>query len=191
MPARADPSSPEYQLHGPLSKRREVNIKWRFFTENWKKLYPPIELTVTSDEEPARPRSVGIPGEGLLEGVKAMTGASQTMRPPMPRRQRRSLPAGDDAEKRQDAPEALTSPGVLPSRFLRRRYAELLGKIPILTYTRAGNYTVTLDKAAHYSGRNYPLLEIDATERAWLPAGFGEAPKRSKKDVEKAKVVEG
>lgn len=196
MPARADTSSSDYRLLGPLSKRREVNIKWRFFTDNWQKLWPPIDLTIdpgpissTKSKEVVReaPRPVGIPGQGLLEDVKAMVGASQARRPPVPRRQRRSLPADEDAERRHDTSTAPTSANVAPTRFLRRRYAELLGKIPILTYTRTGKYIVSLDDAALHQERNYPLAEIGDSERAWLPKGFGEVEKKAKK-VDKAKA---
>ncbi|KZV77677.1 hypothetical protein PENSPDRAFT_645301 [Peniophora sp. CONT] len=191
MPARADPSSSDYQLFGPLSKRREVNIKWRFFTENWQKLHPPIELTI--DQGPALstkaksierkpPRAIGIPGQGLLEDVITLAGASRARRPPIPRRQRQSLPADEDAERRQGMPMAPTSADVAPSRFIRRRYAELLGKIPILTYTRTGKYVVALDDAAWHQEREYPLAEVDDTERAWLPQGFGEIERAKKAD---------
>ncbi|KAF8898926.1 hypothetical protein BD779DRAFT_48542 [Infundibulicybe gibba] len=46
MPARANPSSEEARLLGRLSKRREVNIRWRYFTVEWKKIRPPLEVVV-------------------------------------------------------------------------------------------------------------------------------------------------
>ncbi|VDB99572.1 unnamed protein product [Peniophora sp. CBMAI 1063] len=184
MPARADPSSSEHKLYGPLSKRRQSNIRWRFFTDNWQKLHAPLELTVDPTPSSSKgkevmrgvPRCIGIYGQGVLEDVKSVANASHGMRTPIPRRQRRSLRADEDAGWRHETPA-----GIAPSRFLRRRYAELLGKIPILTYTKTGKYVVSLDGAAMHQERDYLLADIDESERGWLPEGFCEVEKKPKK----------
>jgi hypothetical protein len=103
LPARADPLSDEARLLGPLSKRREVNLRWRFFTDEWKKVIPPLQLTCkealstgkgvqepSSTESLARLglRPVGMQGLGVLEHVEHLA------RPPpatLTRRERRAL----------------------------------------------------------------------------------------------------
>ncbi|OBZ79295.1 hypothetical protein A0H81_00776 [Grifola frondosa] len=49
LPNRADPTSEEARLLGPFSKRRQVNIRWRYFTQEWKKLYPPLQVTLKEE----------------------------------------------------------------------------------------------------------------------------------------------
>jgi hypothetical protein len=73
-----------------------------------------------------RIRGVGMQTAGLLEELKSLAGCVSE-RPPTPRRMDPVYPPNSvscDADQR-----------VLPSRFLRRRYRELLGRIPILTYS--------------------------------------------------------
>lgn len=42
LPAKFDPESAEAKALGRLSKRREVNLRWRFFTRETAKVYPPL-----------------------------------------------------------------------------------------------------------------------------------------------------
>jgi hypothetical protein len=190
LPSRADPSSEDARLFGPFSKRREVNVRWRYFSSEWRRLYPPLEVSVekqqgaqeTSSQEGAilatRIRGVGMQTAGLLEELKSLAG-SVYERPPTPRRMDSVYPphpVSCDADQR-----------VLPSRFLRRRYRELLGRIPILTYSYApgqpaigsekcptGKYGVSL--AANASSLRIPheinhSKVLDVVDLAWFERG--------------------
>ncbi|KAJ6627104.1 hypothetical protein B0H10DRAFT_1780292, partial [Mycena sp. CBHHK59/15] len=48
LPARANPASDDAWLLGPLSKRRETNIRWRYFVAEWKKVRTPLQVVVAS-----------------------------------------------------------------------------------------------------------------------------------------------
>ncbi|KAI0271429.1 hypothetical protein BC834DRAFT_966913 [Gloeopeniophorella convolvens] len=96
LPPRADPSSAEARLFGPLSKRREVNLRWRFFADQWKRLYPPLEVSVrsrgarqSSSQEDAisdaRIRPVGMQTAELLDELQALAGPV-SQRSPHPRK---------------------------------------------------------------------------------------------------------
>jgi hypothetical protein len=137
LPPRANPSSEDARLFGPFSKRREVNIRWRYFSSQWKKLYPPLEVSVkkqgtqeTSSQEDAllgaRIRGVGMQTAGLLDELKLLAGPTSE-RPPAPRRTDPVYPS--------HTPSYTGDRRALPNRFLRRRYRELLGRIPVLTYS--------------------------------------------------------
>ncbi|KAI0068284.1 hypothetical protein BV25DRAFT_1790937, partial [Artomyces pyxidatus] len=140
LPPRADRSSEEARLFGPLSKRREVNIRWHYFTTQWKRLFPPIELSKTqqgagvgnSDSvaagAAASVRTVGLQSACTFQELEEFSGMHHEA-PPTPRRQvlnrDQDVRTNHSEENRRKA----------PNRYLRRRYMELLGRIPILTYT--------------------------------------------------------
>jgi hypothetical protein len=184
LPSRADPSSGDARLFGPLSKRREVNTRWRYFSYQWKRVYPPIEVSVEyrgKQETPSQKDAVvdpPIPGvgmqtAGLLEELKTLAGPVSE-RPPSPRR----IDPIYDTHTRSTTAER----PVLPTRYLRRRYRELLGRLPILSYVpgsnsdghATGKYAVSLaanalpqriqHKTAHSS-------EVDAVDLAWFQHG--------------------
>lgn len=189
LPPRADPSSEDARLFGPFSKRREVNIRWRYFSYQWKRLYPPLEVSVkqrgaqeTSSREDALLsagiRGVGMQTAGLLEELKLLAGPV-SVRPPAPRRadpvyHLRASSCGPDGR-------------ALPNRFLRRRYRELLGRIPVLTYSYVpsesaigsnnypkGKYEVSLDHAAlsrHRRCETAHSQELDGVDLAWFERG--------------------
>ena len=189
LPPRANPSSEDARLFGPFSKRREVNIRWRYFSDHWKRLYPPLEVTVkeqgareTSSQEDvilgARIRGVGMQTAGLLAELMSLTG-SGSERPPTPRR--------IDPAYLPHSVSRAADWQVLPNRFLRRRYRELLGRIPILTYSYvpgqpvmgtkdcpAGKYEVSLAPNAlspriqHETARSKVLDDVDL---AWFEQG--------------------
>ncbi|KAI0307672.1 hypothetical protein B0F90DRAFT_1620741 [Multifurca ochricompacta] len=191
LPSRAYPSSDDARLFGSLSKRREVNIRWRYFSYQWKRLYPPIEVSVkcqgqeeTSSQEAAvisaRIRGVGMQTAGLLEELKTLAGAVSEG-PPIPRR--------TDPIYRPHTSPAATHRRVLPNRYLRRRYRDLLSRIPTLTYSYVpgepktgsdghpmGKYEVSLtpnalSRRVQHETAHSP--EMDTVDLAWFERGNG------------------
>ncbi|KAG6890730.1 hypothetical protein C0992_013113, partial [Termitomyces sp. T32_za158] len=183
LPLRADPSSEDARLLGPFSKRREVNIRWRYFTKEWKKVFPPLQVVMnevpTSDgechtaskEDIARVgvRALGMQGQGIYEDVHAIAGPLTQPRP-LTRKERLSRGADIDTPVQPRH----------PSRWLRRRYQELLGRLPILTYTPTdnknikspGRYSVSLSSNAlaptlRHDPSRYPETE-SAADLQWL-----------------------
>jgi hypothetical protein len=187
LPPRVDPSSDDARLFGPLSKRREVNIHWRYFSSQWKRLYPPLEVSVkkqgvqeTSSQDDAllgaRIRGVGMQNAGLLDELKLLAGPASE-RPPAPRRIDPVYPS---------APSFTADRRALPNRFLRRRYRELLGRIPVLTYSYvpgdleigsndypAGKYELSLAPAAlsPHVRKTAHCQELDTVDLAWFKHG--------------------
>ncbi|ESK98066.1 dna repair protein rad5 [Moniliophthora roreri MCA 2997] len=166
---RAEPSSEEARTLGPLSKRREVNTRWRYFVQEWKKIYPPLDVIVrdaTNGSESssraavsqANIRDVGFQGQHLLEEIEALVGPSYHSRP-APRRGEESTPSGRER---------------LP-RWLRRRYQALLARLPALVYTHnpsksTGKYSVELStNAISNRTRDQPCRqpELDTENLAW------------------------
>ncbi|KAG0704360.1 hypothetical protein DFH29DRAFT_912003 [Suillus ampliporus] len=116
----------------------EVNARWKYFGQEWKKVLPPLQISVSpsrdvSDEgsdlgTSAAVRNIGFDGTTILEElVQLTTKPKNTSR------------YGLDA--------------FLPRRWLRRRYQELLGRLPILTFIsaregvktrRSGGFAVSL-----------------------------------------------
>ena len=131
LPTRADPGSEEARLFGPFSKRREVNLRWRFYSKQLRFVYPPLEVGMEqgprgspqrrivdrSALQDAGVRPMALQGMGLIEEIEHL---ARTGRPP-------------DADAND--PE-LTRPHLKP-RFLRRRFASLLERMPQLTYSAA------------------------------------------------------
>ena len=165
LPSRADPTSDDARLFGPLSKRRQVNIRWRYFSHHWKRLYPPIEISVKHDETQQTPsqkgfapdagtRGVGLQGAGVLEELKVLAGVV-SKRPIAPRRL--------DSVYRSKSPSIDTDRGSAPNRYLRRRYRELLGRIPILTHSHVpGNPTTATVSNGHPTGKHEVSLAANA-----------------------------
>ena len=191
LPSRADPTSDDARLFGPLSKRREVNIRWRYFSHHWKRICPPIEISVKHQETQKTPpqegfapgagiRGVGLQGAGLLEELKMLAGAV-SKKPITPRR--------IDSVYRSKSPSITTNRGLSPNRYLRRRYRELLGRIPILTHSHVpGNPTTATASNGHPTGKYEVTLaanalslrvqheaahssEVDAVDLAWFLRG--------------------
>lgn len=122
----------------------------------------------------ARIRGVGMQTAGRLDEVKSLAGPASE-KPPAPRRIDQIY-----------LPHTLTSAAdrrSLPNRFLRRRYRELLGRIPVLTYTYlpgeslassndpTGKYEVSLARNAlspHVRQETVHSQELDAVDLAWF-----------------------
>ncbi|KAI0652073.1 hypothetical protein C8Q79DRAFT_896689 [Trametes meyenii] len=205
LPPRADPKSPEAQALGPFSKRREVNLRRRFFQAELQKTMFPLQVVV--EEAPAgtttssggataterrtdadalagaRIRAVGLQHSGVFEEIEALASA--------PRKQRRS-PQGtfvDGSTQERPGPYFQSH---LPTRFLRRRYQQLLARTPMLLYKpprttsqgiQSGKYQVTLSPMAakRSAPTNRIASEIDV---AWIKCsqkvGSGESKKSPK-----------
>ena len=174
---RADPSSEEARLLGPLSKRREVNTRWRYFVREWKKVYPPLQVVIRDpssgaestsleDVHRANLREIGTQGHGLFEEIEKLVGKPLSMRP-LTRRERRASEIVDDTD-------TSTTSVRHPARWLRRRYQRLLGRLPVLVYTRGknpntGRYNVELSamSLAHDLRTAFRQSEMDGDDLAW------------------------
>ncbi|KAK0208186.1 hypothetical protein DFS33DRAFT_1379743 [Desarmillaria ectypa] len=177
LPSRADPTSEDAKLLGTLSKRREVNIRWRFFTEESRKVYPPLEVkakvfsNTPSEGSPVTIREAGIRGfgfqeQGLLEDIHNIVGCGKESPRPATRR---GLQAMEKIGQVPPIPAARH-----PSRWLRRRYQQLLGKLPQVTYTyqseaKDGRYMVSLSdqSIAAFVVPIHQYGEADSTALAW------------------------
>ena len=143
-PERLDPKSREYRVLGPLSKRREVNIRRRFFAKEVLKVLYPLELTIESAAAPgvksviktdktsvvhAQARNIGLQGAGLLEEAEALAC------PPALAELGSATSEHGSAVTRDSVRPTIDSH--LPRRFLRRRFQHLLSRTPILVYASA------------------------------------------------------
>ena len=167
LPARADPSSPDARIFGPLSKRREVNIRRRYFASEWKKVFPPIEVQVGPDKNQSAKQF--IPGCGMQIGVLAdiekTVGTLEGHRP-LPRRERLS-----EQGRFETGIKAGHS-----SRWLQRRYRSLLNRLPLLVCNPSDNSQPSGSFAVQRSELALPpyqrpisyLPEVDSTTLAWL-----------------------
>lgn len=188
LPERANPNSDEARLLGRLSKRREVNIRWRFFKTAWDKVLPPLQVTAveksekgqhlrssTSRDELDRQgvRAIGLQGTSVMQDIIHFAGPVYP--PPMlTKKQRRAL-VDCGLERPTPLPE---SP--LP-RFVRRMYGALLSRIPVLQHVRRvkdnqplpgkPGYEVSLgDNAIEGAARHHRtrLPEVDDVDLAWI-----------------------
>ncbi|KAJ4485936.1 hypothetical protein J3R30DRAFT_3281931 [Lentinula aciculospora] len=133
LSSRANPISEEARLIGPLSKRLELNIRWRYFRREWKKVYPPLEIAVkgngellstsVSDVSHAGGRILKSQDRGILEGMEDVVGPP-TAGTLSTRRERLLFGVHQTLEG--------SSKQRHPSRWLRRRYQALLGRLPLL-----------------------------------------------------------
>ncbi|KAG1757764.1 hypothetical protein EDB19DRAFT_1658888 [Suillus lakei] len=162
LPERADPNSSDAQILGPFSKRREVNARWKYFGQEWKKVFPPLQISVSPSRDvvnegsnsstSAAVRKIGFDGTTVLEELVQLTAK----------------------------PKNISRQGIdafLPRRWLRRRYQELLGRLPILTFISAredvkpkkpGGFSVSLAPnalKARIQGRLLPCATDD--DVAW------------------------
>lgn len=182
MPLRVNPHSEEARLFGPLSKRREVNIRWRHFSAEWRKVWPPLEVQVSSagvdnSTDISKVSSAGIrpmplQGLGLLEEASALAQPPNTEKT-----------SGEDQSNsvrpytlRQFRP--FDNVDESAARWYRRRYRELLARIPILKYSASskpksttGSYEVSpppnaLANAYRSLPERWP--EADEDELTWL-----------------------
>ncbi|PFH54829.1 hypothetical protein AMATHDRAFT_72589 [Amanita thiersii Skay4041] len=166
LPERTNPDSDDAAMLGPFSKRREVNIRWRYFTTECKKILPPLRIVENQRMDSqfvAKPseRYGQELGPQTFRDVEDLIGPVWKIRP-LTRRER------------------LTSivPSIPrsyhPSRWLRRRYQQLLGRLPELSLTDVEpkvNPSVKLSPCAiHPALRLLPnrLPEATVDDLQWL-----------------------
>ncbi|KIK70792.1 hypothetical protein GYMLUDRAFT_32852 [Collybiopsis luxurians FD-317 M1] len=167
---RANPNSEEARLLGPLSKRLEYNTRWRYYTREWKKVYPPLEVAVkrkdgalftTMAEVLAADAKAGrFQDRGLFGDIENIVGSSLGASP-ITRRERSSSQVEYVPDKKPRHPSA----------WLRRRYQALLGRIPVLSYTPHKHFNVYLSPNSHsilarMSAHRRP--KVDSVNLAWL-----------------------
>lgn len=145
LPERADPASREARLLGPLNKRREKNIRWRFLQGIQRRIYPPFDSAQ----------------------LKALERLIKTPATPLPERKelgrpRLQLSRAAEMTVKGDRPKYVNS------RFMRRRYQEIVNSGPVLTaHERGGSirWTASRADAAKEHGTRPPLSKED---QAWL-----------------------
>ncbi|KAH9857959.1 hypothetical protein C2E23DRAFT_864963 [Lenzites betulinus] len=183
LPARANPESPEARALGPFSKRREVNIRWRFFQQELQRTRLPLQVAVneptvsggvwsasrnTDVDALARAgvRPVGLQHSGVFEEIESLACP--------PSKLRHSADRASSAGLTEHPAPSLDSH--LPVRFLRRRYQQLLARIPMLVFkppspkpsgTQPGRFEVALSPNA--AKRSGPAHRIAGdTDLAWI-----------------------
>jgi len=118
-------------LLGRLSKRREYNIRWRFFKREWKKVYPPLQLSPQPPADHTNTHTLsdppvisGFQNAVILQELLALAGSLSRL-PDLPIKQSR-------LQQTQITSDTNPFDGRLPLRWLRRRYQALLGRVPLL-----------------------------------------------------------
>ncbi|KAF4573093.1 hypothetical protein EYR36_007603 [Pleurotus pulmonarius] len=157
---RADPKSEEARLLGPLSKRRELNFRWRYFVSEWKKVRPPLNISPSSTYNGEERSTFGFHGLQLFEEIEALAAQDPNLKRG-PRRERNS--------SCHASPVHVDSPSPTP-RWLRRRYRELLSRVPILTRKQPSKFFVSSSPLAWSSERfKAPFMsEVDDGDIAWM-----------------------
>lgn len=173
---RADAKSEEARLLGPLSKRRELNFRWRYFVSEWKKVRPPLNISPASTYCEER-STFGFHGLQLFEDIEAL--AAQD--PNLKRGTRRERDTSCHASLvHVDRP--LPTP-----RWLRRRYRELLSRVPILIQKQPSKFLVSSSPLAWSSERfKAPFMsEVDDGDIAWMMQAeeYKQPTEKSKNDA--------
>lgn len=195
LPQRADPTSSDAKILGPFSKRREVNIRRRFFKSETAKVQPPIELfrvhvlqastspdklakpdaiepKAESAKQPSPPPIVGFQGTSVFRDLEAIASPNLDI-------QKRVVGSALPIP-----PSSITSvhirtstPTTKVNRFIRRQHQKILARIPILTYLEhpndpIGKYQVSLSPLAHLGSSSNKLSSAvamaDEADLAWL-----------------------
>ncbi|KAA1471576.1 hypothetical protein DENSPDRAFT_837599 [Dentipellis sp. KUC8613] len=206
MPQKVDPKSVEARLFGPLSKRREVNLHWRYFKMQRGKLRLPLKLTEEGPRaadgtvaQKARD-TYGLHGTKMMEDVARFAG-QQGLMPPLPRRQREAQSGTTAGSSKEVIPPQGHPPGTAHGRALRRRYQKLLRDLPIMTVTPRSrkdtgigsapeHYRITLHPnalAPSSRRRNDQLPEGDAVDSVWARQNGGSAVMERKRRNRKEK----
>ncbi|KAF5385528.1 hypothetical protein D9757_005436 [Collybiopsis confluens] len=170
---RANPRSEEARLLGPLSKRLEHNTRWRYFTREWKKVHPPLEVSVrqkdgllsrhAADVEVTGAKAGGFQNMGIFRDIEKIV-----------------IP-GPTSVTRRERLFARVKPSSTTDRchrspWLRRRYQALLGRIPVLTYNSPHkNFNVSLHPSslsvlARMSAHRRPV--VDPVNLVWFEYGY-------------------
>lgn len=170
-PARADPISEQSRFLGPLSKRREVNIRWRYHTEEWKKILPPLQTEIQNRGRQSVLGSITghIPTVPFKFGLQTTTTMEDIIAMASPRR---STPTSRDGTG-ASAHLSNTAPA-RSARWLRRRYRQLLDDIPLFRQEYSQNkgkniYQVSLsDHAMNPTSISVRSPSIDSDNASWL-----------------------
>ncbi|TFY62841.1 hypothetical protein EVJ58_g3601 [Rhodofomes roseus] len=139
LPNRADPGSYEARILGPFSKRREVNIRRKYFNDNIRMIYPPLDVGVDREQNPtlhsqerrvdaetlqqAGVRPLALQGLGLFEEVLSLATTGRLL----------------------NSDEPAFANHHLSPRFLRRRFISLLRRLPMLTYLHPREQSKKID----------------------------------------------
>jgi len=161
LPTRANPLSDDARLYGPLSKRRQVNIRWRQFKAETKKLFPPLGAHVT-DAVIKDGKSQSRVLHGKLEHLENVEGAvGELCRGPTKTRRERN-----DNINESPAPLIYRH----PSRWVRRRYRWLLSRSPRLVYRSDNFVSVQMSPRSFspYQKSAVYLPEVDRTTETWF-----------------------
>lgn len=166
LPKRADPSSEEARLLGPFSKRREVNIRWRWFRTETGKLHPPLDVS-RHDSEACATSQVCITeseGKGSTQRITRLGFFWEVMHDVESIGPSRLRPATRHERIKMSSSENRKSDADSLPRFVRRRYAQLLKKMPRLAIIAGGKsrYEVTL------SDRIQTVPLMDDSTAAWI-----------------------
>lgn len=159
LPERADPTTEEARLIGPLNSQRIKAIRGRYFNSQLSKVRAPIAIELKrKDGRPIEDKEgfakrAGLSKVNLESGRRVLAGLeakSQVSAKPLPPRRlqtleqiRSSTPIPpqvrqkmDDDQRRIFSPSSKNSkwhrPKTVTSRLLRRRYQDILSKSPIL-----------------------------------------------------------
>jgi hypothetical protein len=187
MPERVDPESEEAKMLGPLSKRREVNIRWRFYTKECDKIIPPLDLPDLDPESPLPSEKRTYMGDsGVFEQLLQIA-RSPHRDERLTRRQRKSILAtGTRPTPAQSLPDVEPLPVQVP-RLIRRRYQELLSRIPVLMPPLKGKngYNIVahpdaIPKAVRFKSTLF--REASASDIAWMDLNLGPDAKKLDKD---------
>lgn len=133
LPARADPQSEDAKLMGPLSKRREVNLRWRYWKEQIAAARVPLQSLAgkEADEE----KRVKWDPERLFEILERASTVPQISSSSTP-----STSPVLAASTKHSPPSKFPR----SARFLRRRFAEVLAQTPIIKTSNEGRVSVTI-----------------------------------------------
>ncbi|TFK30821.1 hypothetical protein FA15DRAFT_662880 [Coprinopsis marcescibilis] len=168
LPPSAIHGSEEAQLFGPFSKRREVNIQWRFQKKTEKLLYPPFRLVSTDDDDQLANASESdkwsaVPDFGLIKDIERLVGPA----PPVPLTRKEMAQMGTQVSQ-----EPLSRH---PSLWVRRRYRSLLVRVPLVDFPSPSSLTGAKTKVkASISPYSLGVLpsparrEVDDASLAWL-----------------------
>lgn len=153
LPERADPNSEEARLLGRLSPRREANIKWRALTDMRGRLVPPSDRREL-EELAELSKSFALPQRNKVQ-QQALSPATHDRFAELRRRER----------KRNTS---WAKPNRLTSRFMRRRYEQILDRAILLDATTGQNDQVRW-KVKQADGRKAVSRRFVATkdDQAW------------------------
>ena len=182
LPPRADPESSDAKILGPLSKRREVNLRWRFFEQETAKVQLPIEVSRVHISQASKsrdkPSETGTPEGAKIRKVGQRTPPSVGFQGTTVLQDLEAIASPNPNIKNQPLQSPTNDPisASTVNRFIRRQHRKLLRKIPILTYYKhpsspAGKYEVSLSPLAESSllrrlTSTAPMA--DEADLAWL-----------------------